>query len=191
MQLKNQEHYGYRLIIDPNKWLRGEEACKRPFLYDAETGKIDIMGYIMLLFGYGGSSLKGMRWPSQVVQKLGQREQIIAELKWMVSKAQADTEESVEIMTINDDPKISDDERLRLLALKLNQRNFGLILPIEKVKKTADELKLQELKKVTDQFWGGVGDITYASTPVRATSRVSRYTSSGWTTTPDELSDTF
>jgi hypothetical protein len=126
--MRDQSRYAYRIQVDKSQWARGKEASESPYLICPKTGKYDIVGKIMLDMGYPKKYMVGKRWPSQVVQSWGQRERIMGELAWMVSKAQADTEECVDLLTVNDDPTLEDDARLKKIADILNPLNFGVLI---------------------------------------------------------------
>ena len=123
-----QEQYGYKVVLDKQKWLRGDDACKMPYLLEPKTSRYDVAAKIMLDMGYSISMLRGKRWPCQVIQALGRQERIFEQLRWMVSKAQADTEQCVELITINDDPTIDDETRIKKIQAIVNPYNIGLII---------------------------------------------------------------
>lgn len=151
-----QEQYGYKVVLDKQKWLRGEEACKMPYLLEPKTSRYDAAAKIMLDMGYSTSMLRGKRWPCQVIQALGRNERIFEQLRWMVSKAQADTEQCVELITVNDDPRIDDDTRIKRIQAIINPHNIGLIvtdssIKVELPKETADSPSVVSRLRIFDE----------------------------------------
>lgn len=154
----------YRVDVPLNKWHRGAAAAERAFLIDPVTGHADIIGTSLLFLGYERTTLFKYRFPSQFVQHVLGRRQFIADpFSWLTNAAQADTEEAIQLIAINDDPNITDDERKRLLSsivqphgidfrfhestptIKLTDIKFDWEVPIEEPRPATSGFTLQDV----------------------------------------------
>lgn len=114
--------------IYTEKWHRGAEAAaKDAFLYNGLTHKFDIMGFLLKEIGVHTILLDRRRLPSAVAHKyLPNKRQFPAPFEWIVSCSHADTQDTFDLITLNDDPYMKDEEREERIVQFLKQRGIGV-----------------------------------------------------------------
>lgn len=117
------------LNIPRSKWHRGKEAAEKDaFIHNKTTGKSDIMGFILLNMGYDAEQLHGQRLPSVIAHQVLPRNHLFPRpYQWITTTSHADTEDTLEVIKINDDPALKEEERESKLTQKLGRLGISLV----------------------------------------------------------------
>jgi hypothetical protein len=151
------------LHVQRNRWHRGKEAAEKDaYLYNSETQKFDIVGFILGDMGYANYCDK-KRLPSIVAHKVLQRNEMFAPpLHWMVTRSHADTADVLELIRLNDDPHLKEDERESKIHKFLAERGVVVVFEDAVVTKRAGTPK----KNTFSASFGSWNDVpTFTETP--------------------------
>jgi hypothetical protein len=149
MPLDTRGRHSYAIDVFYPFWNRGKEASEnKAFMYNSETQKYDILGALLHAGGYDWKVLDGIYLPSQAVQKLGMGSHatFVDCLRWLCTNAQTDSEDTLKLLTVNDDPNLPDEGREKEIAVILGRWDIGVGFHLDSSK--ASPKKASDLDKL-------------------------------------------
>jgi hypothetical protein len=148
------------ICIDVNHWHRGKESAdKDAYIYNADTGKMDVIGFILASYlGLPFTYLNKTRLPSVSAHLYLQgKRQYDPPFKWLVTKSHADTEDTLELIKMNDDPSLKEEERRYKIKTFLAARGVALTFSDETEKQswipTPPPVIFDELTDIDEDVW--------------------------------------
>ncbi len=117
------------ITIDRTKWHCGKAAAEKDaFIYNSETDKYDIIGFILKYLGVSLRLMDKTRLPSVAAHKhLPSKRTFPVPYAWLTHKSHADTEDTLELLKLNDNVSYKQEEREEKIQLFLNFRQIGII----------------------------------------------------------------
>lgn len=118
------------LTISYAYWHRGKAAADRDaYLYNSETDKYDVLGIILTQqLGLDKHSLHKLRLPSSIAHQVLRKNKLFREpFQWIVTPSHTDTEDTLELIKINDDPFIDEATRETRIRRFLTSRGVEVM----------------------------------------------------------------
>jgi hypothetical protein len=129
----------HKFKVYREKWYRGKEAAEKDaYLFNADTQKFDIMGLLLREAKVDKGHLHKVRLPSVVAHKVLPNKRVFNEpFHWIVTNSHADTKETFDLITLNDDPYLKEEEREEKIALFLGK--YGIDVRFTSAEEEAEE----------------------------------------------------
>lgn len=117
------------ITVNRGIWHRGKEAAEKDaFIYNSETGKMDIIGILFNAVGVSKPLMNKTRLPSVAAHMfLPNKRKFEPPLDWLVTGSHADTPDTIELIRMNDDPAYKDEEREEKITTFLRARNIAVV----------------------------------------------------------------
>jgi hypothetical protein len=117
------------VTVSRSLWHRGKEAAEKDaYLYNLDTLKYDVIGLILHdRCGVNRQDLHKVRLPSVVAHHYCSRNRTFSRpYEWLVNASHTDTEDTFELIKLNDDANLKDDEREEKITSFLAKRGISI-----------------------------------------------------------------
>lgn len=121
--------YSAELRVDTERWHFGQSAAdKDAYIFNSATKKLDILGFILEYLGVPFKLLDKTRLVSVSCHDfLGRNELHQPPFSWLTTRSHADTEDTLELIRMNDDPMLTEEERRAKIKKFLNVRSINVL----------------------------------------------------------------